>query len=227
MLTKSSTSPSAKFTRTRVTKSTSFSGEAYYNRAHTDLVSGHLTICTHFSTRTCFSPSRASSPYWPLQTEVSFQAHSCMQATFIKPFLTLNRDPVRDVLSQNILNRREKPDDGISKAPICPLLPSLSSFSRSHVWGRTCLARPMIQPDWRHQEMNRSPRSPTVWRVINLVIEMWAECNNPTEVAFERNMMGKKENILRMRWICVKNWNKNRCGCHTNVLSKAMLYMFM
>lgn len=133
MLTMRCTSPWGKFIRTRVTKSSCFSGRliimGHYNRVHTDLVSGHLTICTHFSTRTCFSPSRASSPFWPLQTEVSNLAHSCIQATFKIPFLTLNHDPPRNVLSQNIQSRREKLTTEYQKLPYvyfpphCPLFP--------------------------------------------------------------------------------------------------------
>lgn len=132
MLTMRCTSPWGKFIRTRVTKSSCFSGRliimGHYSRVHTDLVSGHLTICTQFSTRTCFSPSRASSPFWPPQTEVSILAHSCIQATFKIPFLTLNHDPPRNVLSQNIQSRREKLTSEYQKLPYVYFPPSLSSF---------------------------------------------------------------------------------------------------
>lgn len=128
-----------------------------------------------------------------------------------------------------------KPDYGISKAPICLLLPlyphSFCYLTAScfYVKERACLASQMILSDRRHQKMNRSPRSPTGWRVINLSLK--CELNATTTLfiyvtALSCNTTWAGDKCTpKAYWWCVKNWDAIYCMHHTNVRSKRMQYV--
>lgn len=182
----------------------------HYNRGHIDLVSGHLTICTQISTGiflkhpglisilTSTNQSVLSSPF-----EHTGSIHKTRP--LFKPW-----PPARDVLSQNIQSCRENLTVEYQKLPSVHLSShyklNVAPFYFFYVKERACLARPIIRSGWRHQKMNRSPRSPTVWWVINLVIEMWAECNSSTVTAIGCGTMRAKgkysENIQEKELRC-------------------------
>lgn len=110
------------------------------------------------------------------QLEVSFQVHSSIHAAFIKHVPSLNHDPHERYAVTKYSELWIKTGCLISRAPICPRSPPLCFFffyltvPCFYVMEMTCLASPMIWSDWRHRA--RSPRRPTSWWSINIVIEM-------------------------------------------------------
>lgn len=76
------------------------------------------------------------------------------------------------------------------------------------------MSRQMIWSKWRHEKMNRSPKSPSGWWVIKLVNEMWAECNNFTLYFWDstglQHNQGKRKRKLYSKDI-VQVCKKLRC----------------
>lgn len=125
-----------------------------------------------------FSHSRASFLYWPLQTEVSFQAHSSIQTASIKHVGTLNRDPHERRAVTKYSELWIKPDRWISQLPSVHLSasphpppqhpPSYLKVSSFRLWKGQGLARPKTLPVWRRHKMQKAGRHRNVSRISQL-----------------------------------------------------------